>query len=380
MAIPLPTSPERARPRAKGAAVRIPADRFRGMLTMRLQRGLDDVRKERLFREFALLLRSGVDPRTVLELLERGQREGRAREVIAAVKGRVLRGSPLSDAMDHAGVFTPYERYSVRIGEESGRSSEVFEELADHHADRIAIRRIVRQAFAYPVFVLCITTAVIAFMMNVIVPMFAQVFARSGAELPAVTRTILHLSHLFRSGWPWLLAGLAAIIGGTVVLKRNARYRALLERIAWKVPVLGELQRRTRLARFCRSMAFLLGSGAPLDRALQLSRHMTGSVRLEAALEEVRAQVVRGASLGQALALHPEFEASMVAMVAVAEEVKQLDRMFLRLAERYTADVKHRTALIGSILEPAMILIIAVLVGIVLVAMYLPMFKLSTTL
>ncbi|MBS1580900.1 MAG: type II secretion system F family protein [Bacteroidetes bacterium] len=378
MAIPIRTIPER--PASAGAAdPGRSAVRSFGVFKHRLDRGLDDVRKERLFRELALLLRSGVDPRTVLELLERGQREGPARTVIAVVRGEVVRGSSLSEAMAKASAFTAYERYSVRIGEESGRLSDVFEELADHHADRIAIRRMLRQAFAYPVFVLCITTAVIAFMMNVIVPMFAQVFARSGAELPAVTRAILRLSGLFRTGWPWLLLGVAAVVGGIVLLKRDDRFKGRLERVIWKIPVLGPLQRKTRLARFCRSMAFLLSSGAPLDRALQLSEHMSGSVRLERALERVREQVVRGASLGQALAQHPEFEPSMVAMVGVAEEVKQLDRMFLRLAERYTADVKHRTALLGSVLEPAMILLIAVLVGIVLVAMYLPMFKLSTT-
>lgn len=344
-----------------------------------LRKGLDDVKKEGLFREFALLLRSGVDPRTVLELLERSQRDKEARAIIAGLRSDVVRGSGLSDALARTSAFTPYEQYSVRIGEESGRLSDVFDELADHYADRIAIKRMLRQAFAYPVFVLCITTAVIAFMMNVIVPMFAQVFARSGAQLPGITRAILHASDLFRSGWPWFLAAIAAGVGAVVLLKKNMAYRERMERIGWRIPILGALRRRTQLSRFARSMAFLLSSGAPLDRALALSEKMTGSLRLERALASVRARVVKGSGLGEALSEHPEFEPAMIAVITVAEEVKQLDRMFLRLSERYTADVKHRTAMLGSVLEPAMILLIAVLVGVVLVAMYLPMFKLSTT-
>jgi type IV pilus assembly protein PilC len=125
-------------------------------------------------------------------------------------------------------------------------------------------------------------------------------------------------------------------------------------------------------------MAFLLQAGTPLDKALDLTAHMCGSPRIAAALLAIRDRVVRGRSLRESLAEHPEFDASMVAMIGVAEEVKQLDRMFARLATTYTEDVQHRTTLLGSVLEPATILVIAVLVGTVLVAMYLPMFKLST--
>lgn len=341
-------------------------------------RAFNDVRKERLFRELALLLRSGVDPRTVLELLQAAQGDQGARDIVSSIRQAIVRGSSLSDAMERTAAFTPYERFSVRMGEESGRLADVFEELANHHADRIAIRGMLRQAFAYPIFVLCITTGVIAFMMNVIIPMFAQVFARSGTELPALTRSVLKMSKILRTYWPWMLTMIAALGFAIGMIKRNKNSLVHLERLVWFVPVLGPIQRKTRLARFCRSMAFLLSSGAPLDRALELSEQMTGSIRLQRALAIVRGEVVKGNTLGRSLARHSEFEPTMVAMIGVAEEVKQLDRMFQRLAERYMADVKQRTAMLGSVLEPAMILIIAVLVGVVLVAMYLPMFKLGT--
>lgn len=343
-----------------------------------LRHGLNDARKERLFRELALLFRSGVDPRTVLELLETAQGDQSARDIVSSIRQAVVRGSSLSDAMECTAAFTPYDRFSVRMGEESGRLADVFEELANHHADRIAIRGMLRQAFAYPIFVLFITTGVIAFMMNVIIPMFAQVFARSGTELPALTTAVLKVSDILQAYWPWFLS-MGIVVGVSIaMIKKDKRSHARMERIVWLVPVLGPIQRKTLLARFCRSMAFLLSSGAPLDRALELSEQMTGSVRLQRALMVVRGEVVKGSSLGLSLGRHPEFDPTMVAMIGVAEEVKQLDRMFQRLAERYTADVKQRTAMLGSVLEPAMILVIAVLVGIVLVAMYLPMFKLGT--
>ncbi|MBK7112485.1 MAG: type II secretion system F family protein [Flavobacteriales bacterium] len=149
-----------------------------------LPKGLNDVRKERLFRELHLLLHAGVDPRSVLDLLIKAQKDEAARHIVASVREGVMRGQLLSSAMEQAGAFTEYEVQSIRIGEESGRLPPVCLQLAEHHADRIKLVRLVRQAFAYPVFILCITLGVVFFMMNVVVPMFAQVFARSGAELP----------------------------------------------------------------------------------------------------------------------------------------------------------------------------------------------------
>lgn len=340
---------------------------------------INDVRKERLFRELHLLLNAGVDPRSVLDLLLQAQKEEGPRRVMEKVRDAVMRGTAMSSALELAGPFTQYEVQSMRIGEESGQLAPVCLQLAEHHADRIKLRRMVRQAFAYPVFILCITMGVVLFMMNVVVPMFAQVFARSGAELPALTRHVLMVSVFLREAWPMLILVALGLLAAFAALRDHPGWRKWIERVALRMPVLGELRRKAILARYCRSMAFLLSSGSPLDRALELSERMTDSPKLDLALRSIRQQVVHGSTLKDAMTGHALFDGQLVAMIGVAEEVKQLDTMFLRLSERYTDDVQHSTTMLGSVLEPATILIIAVLVGIVLVAMYLPMFKLSTT-
>lgn len=342
-------------------------------------KGLNDVRKERLFRELHMLLNAGVDPRSVLDLLFKAQNDQRERATLGSVREAVLRGDGLSRALETAGAFNEFEVQSVRIGEESGRLAAVCQQVAEHHADRIKLRRMVRQAIAYPLFVLCVTLGVVFFMMNIVVPMFAQVFARSGAELPPLTRHVLTVSGWVRKGWPFILLVVAGAVGATLAFGRHPQWLAWSERIASYLPVLGEMKRKALLARFCRAMAFLLQSGSPLDRALELSERMSTSPRLRTALADIRAKVIRGSTLHQAMEAHTVFDGQLVAMIAVAEEVKQLDTMFQRLGERYMADVQHRTTMLGSVLEPAMILTISVLVGTVLVAMYLPMFKLSTT-
>lgn len=352
----------------------------RGVITRLDRTGWTDVRKERLFRDMHLLVVAGVDPRTMLDLLVSAQGHGRSVGALHQVREAVLSGIPLSVAMSEAGVFSAHEEHAVRVGEESGRLADILLQLADHHAERIALRRLVRQAFAYPLFVLAVTMVVVLFMMNVVVPMFAEVFARSGAELPALTAGVLVVSQVVRSAWPVLLGGLFLLALGVARLDRHAAFRRWKEGAIDRLPVLGPLSRKAGLARFCSAMAFLLRAGTPLDRALFLAEGMAGTARSQHALSDVRGRVIAGVSLRQAMAAHTVFDPEMVAMIGVAEEVKQLDHMFGRLAERYAADVKHRTTMLGSVLEPITILIIALLVGTVLVAMYLPMFKLSTTL
>jgi type IV pilus assembly protein PilC len=377
MPIPLTQHPKLGASAAKEERANLTAWWSRDLFVF--NKGLNDHRKERLFRELHLLLQAGVDPRTVLDLLIKAQTDPRSVEVLEGVRTAVVRGQLLSDALQAAGSFSSYEVHSVRIGEESGRLGEVCLQLADHHADRLKLQRMVRQAFAYPAFILAITMVVVLFMMKVVVPMFAQVFARSGAELPALTRTVLEVA-AFLDAWWFVLVLLALGAGaGYFALRTSRAWQVAVETTLLKLPLFGELRRKALLAKYARAMALLLGSGAPLDRALDLCQQMVGSPKLMSALHQVRADVVKGTGLAHAMTRHPLFDPAMIAMIAVAEEVKQLDAMHLRLSERYTADVQHRTALLGTVLEPATILLIAVLVGTVLVAMYLPMFKLSTT-
>jgi type IV pilus assembly protein PilC len=343
-----------------------------------VRKGLNEVRRERIFRDMHLLVQAGVDPRTVLDLLVKAQRDTQSQEVLGNVRDGVMRGMLISDAMEAASAFTAYEVHSVRIGEESGRLAPVCLQLAEHHADRIKLSRTVRQAFAYPLFILVITLGVVFFMMNVVVPMFAQLFARSGAELPPLTQAVLQVSGFIRAYWPGLLLVIVAAAVLVATMGKRIGEHPVVERILQQVPIYGELRRKAMLARHCRAMAFLLQAGSPLDRALDLCARMAGTHRLEHALTEVRQQVVRGRSLHEAMGHHSLFDPQLIAMLAVAEEVKQLDVMYLRSSERYAAEVQHSTAMLSSVLEPATILVIAVLVGTVLVAMYLPMFKLST--
>jgi type IV pilus assembly protein PilC len=341
-------------------------------------RSMSDKRKADLYRELHLLISSGVDPSTVFEVLANARAGDRSRDLFLAVRASLGRGRTLSGALADQGLFSRYEEQSIQVGEETGRLAEVLSELADHFTAKVKLKRTLASAFAYPGFVLFVTCGVVGFMLRVVVPMFSEVFKRSGAELPAITRTVMNLSAY--SG-PFILAAVLVLLALAVLFYFFKEHPTLQRASAWTVlhaPLIGPIYRKAQFARFYRAMASMLSAQVPLDRALALATDLVDLHPLRIAIADIRERVMRGGHLHEACKAHRLFDPKDVAMIAVAEEVRQLDRMFMRLAEERTNEVQHRTSLMGSVLEPVMIVFIAVFVGVILVAMYLPMFKLST--
>lgn len=339
---------------------------------------MGDGAKAGSYRELHLLISSGVDPGTVLDVLARARSRADERALYEELRRSLAQGTTLSGAFKLQGKFSNYEVQSMQVGEETGRLAEVFAELAEHFEAKVKLKRTLVSAFAYPGFVLGVTCCVIAFMLRVVVPMFSDVFKRSGAELPGLTRAVVRLSAVSGPVGIGALVAVAALVIMLVLMKDHARVQAFRSWVAVRAPLVGPIYRKAQFARLYRAMASMLAAQLPLDRALDLSCDLVDLRPLRQALIAIRERVVRGGHLHEACAEHPLFDRRDVAMIAVAEEVRQLDRMFLRLAAERMAEVQHRTSLMGSVLEPVMIVFIAVFVGIVLVAMYLPMFKLST--
>jgi type IV pilus assembly protein PilC len=377
MPIQIPTvSPDRSQRR-------VPGTPWLEKINLRLPEGLfktrfGDKRKADLYRELHLLISSGVDPGTVFRVLADARKEDKGKVLFVELQKSLAQGRTLSGAFAEHGSFSRYEEQNIQVGEETGRLPEVLAELAEHYESKVKLRRTLTSAFAYPGFVLFISGGVVAFMLRVVVPMFSDVFRRSGAELPAITKFVVKLS---ASAGPALLAlslGIIALVTAYALLKEKPAVQRTLSWLMIRLPLVGVIYRKAQFARLYRAMASMLSAQLPLDRALVLAGELVDLYTLRIALADIRERVMRGVHLHEACAAHDLFDARDVAMIAVAEEVRQLDRMFMRLAEQRTAEVQHRTGLMGSVLEPVMIVFIAVFVGTILVAMYLPMFKLSS--
>lgn len=255
---------------------------------------------------------------------------------------------------------------------------EVLSELAAFFERRIKMRRQVVGIFTYPIFVLIITMGVVWFMLTNVVPMFANVFDRFGEELPGITKFVVAAANATQAHSGKVLLVLLSVILFLFFQRKRTWFRKLFSRIAMRLPVFGGMVQRAYLARFCQSMNLLVGSSTPLVQALELVSKMIRFYPMEIALADIRRRVMRGTPFNVAMKEHRIFPSKMVSLVKVAEEVNQLEQMFSRLNKNYTAELEQRSKVVGSIMEPLMILIIGGLVGLILIAMYLPMFQLSS--
>lgn len=337
-----------------------------------------DKKKERFYSELNILFSAGVDIKSALELIEEQEQKESGRELFRQIREKVVAGTNLSKALQETGKFSPYEYYSLQIGEESGRLPEVLEELSSFFSKKIKQKRQVMNALSYPIVLVCTAFGVVAFMMVFVVPMFSDLFKRFNSELPGITKMVVGLSESFTKNALFFILIFTVGIGILYYCRKTTRFRKYASAIVIRTPVIGKIVQKIYLARFCQSMNLLTAAKTPLINALELVKKMIGFYPIEVSLDAVQKQVLKGSSLHKSLSAFPIYNSRMCSLIKVAEEVNRLDGIFGQLAKQYGDEVEHETGLIGKMIEPLMILFLGVLIGLILVAMYLPMFQLST--
>lgn len=341
--------------------------------------GLSDKNKERFYSDLNILFSAGVDIKSALELIEEEQTKKSDKILFGKIKEFILKGGSLSEALQKSGKFSAYEYYSIRIGEESGRLPEALSDLSKYFSKKIAQRRQFMNALSYPVIVLCTAVGAIWFMLSFIVPMFSDVFKRFGGDLPAITKFVLNLSEFVSVFFPYLFVAVITSAIFIISQRKQDWFRKTSASVIIKIPIIGEIIKKIYLARFCNSMNLLIGASTPLVEAISLVEKMVGFYPLEKSLSVVKEKILRGMPLHKALAEFSIYNRRMISLLKVAEEVNQLDVIFGKLAKQYDDEVEHQAGLLSSTLEPILIIFIGIFVAAILVAMYLPLFELSTT-
>lgn len=341
-------------------------------------RGMNDRKKERFYSELHVLLTAGVDIRTAFELLESEAEKKEEKELYGSILKSIVHGATLPEAVDKTGKFSPYEFFSLRIGEESGRMNAVLKDLSNYYAKKIKQKRKVTSALSYPIIVIAIAFLAVGFMLRFVVPMFADMLSRFGTELPAITKWIIAASDSLGTYGPWIFLVLLSLIIITWAQRKQDWFRKLSSGIALRIPYIGKTTQKVYVERFAHSMHLLLASKTNLIDALELVRKMVGFYPMEKSLETIRKDILSGTSLHESLAKYPIYPKRMVSLIRVAEEVNQLDMMFEKLSSQLSDEIEHETSVLGSVIEPLMIMFLGVMVAVILVAMYLPMFKLGT--
>jgi type IV pilus assembly protein PilC len=337
-----------------------------------------DQKKVELFTELNILLSSGIDIRTSLDIIIANQAKEQDKEVFKQIRTQIVAGKSLSEAIENSGKFTNYDTICMKIGEETGRFNEILSEISQFYTFKIKHKKQLYSSLSYPLMVLATSIVAVIFMMNFIVPMFSEVFKRFGGELPALTRTIIDISDFFQT-YIFLILLIIVIIGVLIMYNRKKTwYRKYSAEILMKMPLFGKVVNKIYLSRFCQSMGLLLASKVPMIRSIELVKQMIGFYPYEVALDEIGKDILKGKQLHESLAKFPIFELKVVSLVKVAEEVNQLDTMFARLNKQYSEEVESSIGMLTTFLEPVLIIFVGVLVSVILVSMYLPMFQMST--
>jgi type IV pilus assembly protein PilC len=251
-------------------------------------------------------------------------------------------------------------------------------DLTTYYHNKISQKRKFISAVSYPVVVLLTAFGAVFFMMRFLVPLFADIYKRFGGELPFITKLVLHMSSFITKTGGWFLLTIGLVWFVLYRQKDKPWFRNIYSIILIRIPVFGGILKKIYLSRFCNSMALLMGANVPLTEALRMLKQMIAFYPIEITIDPIRDSIFQGDSLYQSMQKHSTYPLDLISLIKVGEEVNSLDKMFERLSQQYTDDVTHQTEVLNSLLEPILIVFIGIIIGFILVAMYLPIFKLST--
>jgi len=335
-------------------------------------------KKQAFYQELAVLLKAGVSFKEGLSLIVESLKKTADKELIQSILNQVVNGKPFSEALSASKSFTEYEYYSIQIGEETGTTAQVCNELGHFFERKNEQKRIIVAALTYPSIVLSTAVLVVIFMLSYVVPMFQDIFKQNNMELPFLTQIIVQLSGLTKTYGVYFIVILIAFVFSTRFFKNNARYKRALHYSLIKIPVLGSFMTKVYLAQFTQAVTLLTTAKVPLLNSIQMVKKMIRFVPLQEALGEVEKSILKGNSLSSSLKNTPLFDNRIISLVKVAEETNQTEYVFKQLSEQYNQEVVQQSKIMTTVLEPFIILFVGVLVAVLLVAMYLPMFQLSS--
>jgi len=327
-------------------------------------------------RQFATMVNSGLSLLRALSILTEQTENKFLADVVGEVRNDVETGNSLSAAMGkHPKVFPPLMVNLTKAGEVGGFLDSVMLQVAANYEAEVKLRGKIKAAMTYPTVVFCIAILAVTGMLLFIVPTFAKLFSTLGGTLPAPTRVLVAMSHLLKFGMPFLVIGM---IVGLIVwqrVKHTEQVRNFLDPLKLKLPVFGTLFQKVALARFARNLGTMMHSGVPILQSLEIVSETTGNVVLGRAVRDVQDSVRQGEALAAPLKNHAVFPPMVVQMMAVGEDTGALDTMLHKIAEFYDQEVEATTEALTALIEPLMIAFLGGIVGSMIIALYMPIFK-----
>lgn len=330
-------------------------------------------------RQMATMLASGVPLVQSLEIIGRGHDKPAMGEMIMGIKTHIEGGASFAESLGKYPLY--FDDLFVNLvdaGEKSGALETLLDKIATYKEKTEALKKKVKKALTYPIAVLVVAFIVTGILLYFVVPQFQDLFQGFGADLPAFTQMVINLSKWMQANGVTLVLGIAAFFAGFVALKkRSAPFRRLLDRVSLKVPVVGDILYKSAVARFARTLSTMFAAGVPLVEAMDSVAKAAGNIVFTEAIFTMRDQVSTGQQLQLTMEQSGMFPNMATQMVAIGEESGSLDAMCAKVADFYEAEVDNLVDQLTSLMEPFIMSVLGVLVGGLVVAMYLPIFKMG---
>jgi type IV pilus assembly protein PilC len=330
-------------------------------------------------RQFATMIDAGLPLVQCLSIQGDQQPKAGFKEVILAVKAEVEQGSTFADALGkHPSVFNDLFVNLVRAGEVGGILDTILTRLAQYMEKADALKRKVKSAMVYPATIMVVAIGVITLLLVKVIPVFKKMFEEMGGALPAPTQMVVDMSE-FMQQWVFLILGLmvATVFAFFYARKRVREFRYRTDSIFLKMPIFGSLLRKVAVARFSRTLGTMISSGVPILEALDICARTSGNLVIESALVKTRAAISEGRTIAEPLEASGVFPGMVVQMIAVGEATGAMDQMLSKIADFYDDEVDTAVDALTSLLEPLMMVFLGGTVGGMLLAMYLPIFKIA---
>lgn len=330
-------------------------------------------------RQASTMLTSGLSLLRTLTILSDQTENKKLKDILGKVRDDVERGVSFSDAVAKYPVdFPPIMINMIRAGETGGFLDQAMDSIATNFEKEHKLRSTIKSAMTYPVVVLCMSLAAVVIMLIFIVPIFQDMFSSLGGQLPLPTQVLVTLSHAMR----WLAPVLAvAVVVGWLWFRANKntdRFRSFRDPIMLRLPVFGGLTRKIVIARFARNFSNMIGAGVPILQALSIVGQVSNNFVVQKALERVADDVRKGESIAAPLARESIFPAMVSQMVAVGEDAGSLEIMLEKIAVFYDSEVESTTESLTALIEPLLIAFLGVVVGGMIIALYLPIFQITS--
>ena len=330
-------------------------------------------------RQLATMLSAGIPLVQAFEIVGNGHENAAMQKLILAVKADVEGGSALAEALaKHPLYFDDLFVNLVEAGEQAGALETLLDKIATYKEKTEAIKKKIKKALTYPAAVLVVAFVVTTILLIFVIPSFEDLFKGFGADLPTFTRMVIDLSAFVRTQGVILVGIIGAAIGAFIYFKKRSRaFRHFIDRMMLKTPVIGPILQKASIARYARTLSTMFAAGVPLVEAMESVAGATGNIVYEEGVLKMRDEVATGQRLQQAMENTDLFPNMVIQMIAVGEESGSLDEMSAKVADFYEEDVDNAVDNLSSLLEPMIMAILGVLVGGLVIAMYLPIFKLG---